>query len=312
MRMLRNIVIILLFLGLPATLLADVTVGGLPEASKWYFHADFAEMRSSDAGKHLYGWLQGEVFDDIREDVGVDFDKEADTLTAYSVPNEGTVVVIAGRISQETQDKILAMGAASGSLDKLGSGNKTYYHIKDSGHDEDSDHDHGNVDIDVDGFDDGAYFTFAVKNKIIVASTEEHIQSLIANKGEVDVARAQKGALFVLSAERNLVQAGVKANELGADVGWDSNILRNTEQAALLIADEAGKIAIEAQLVTTEKEMANSLASIVRGLISLQIFNDDLDPEVASFLQNTSVEVDDKTLKLKVALDPELVVATLD
>ena len=309
MRTLRNIVIILLFLGLPATLLAEI--GNLPGTSKWYFHADFAEMRSSDAGKHLYVWLQGEVFNDIREDVGVDLDKEADTLTAYSVPNEGTVVVIAGRISQETQDKILAMGAATGSLDKLGSGNKTYYHIKDNG-DDDGDHDHGNIEIDVESFDDGAYFTFAIKNKIIVTSTEEDIQSLIASKGKVDVARSQKGALFVLSAERNLVQAGVKADELGDDVGWDSNILRNTEQAALLIADEAGKIAIEAQLVTTEKEMADSLASIVRGLISLQIFNDDLDPDVASFLQNTSVEVDDKTLKLKVALDPELVVATLD
>jgi len=309
MRMLRNIVIFLLFLGLPATLLAEI--GNLPGTSKWYFHADFAEMRSSDAGKHLYVWLQGEVFNDIREDVGVDLDKEADTLTAYSAPNDGTVVVMAGRISQETQDKILAMGAATGSLDKLDSGNKTYYHVKDNG-DDDGDHDHGNIEIDVESFDDGAYFTFAVKNKIIVTSTEEDIQSLIASKGKVDVARSQKGTLFVLSAERNLVQAGVKADELGDDVGWDSNILRNTEQAALLIADEAGKIAIEAQLVTTEKEMADSLASIVRGLISLQIFNDDLDPEVASFLQNTSVEVDDKTLKLKIALDPELVVATLD
>lgn len=309
MRMLRNIVIILLFLGLPATLLAEI--GNLPGTSKWYFHADFAEMRSSDAGKHLYVWLQGEVFNDIREDVGVDLDKEADTLTAYSAPNDGTVVVMAGRISQETQDKILAMGAATGSLDKLDSGNKTYYHVKDNG-DDDGDHDHGNIEIDVESFDDGAYFTFVVKNKIIVTSTEEDIQSLIASKGKVDVARSQKGTLFVLSAERNLVQAGVKADELGDDVGWDSNILRNTEQAALLIADEAGKIAIEAQLVTTEKEMADSLASIVRGLISLQIFNDDLDPEVASFLQNTSVEVDDKTLKLKIALDPELVVATLD
>jgi len=313
MRTLRNIVIILLFLGMPATLLADVTVGGLPETAKWYFHADFEEMRSSEAGQHLYGWLQEEVFDDIREDVGVDFDKEADTVTAFSARDKGVVVVIDGSISQATQDKILAVGAASGSLDKLGSGNKSYYHIKDNGDDDDDgDHDRGNVDINVDGFDDGAYFTFAVKNKIIVAATEEDIQSLIASKGKVDAAKSQKGALFVLSAERNLVQAGVKADELGDDVGWDSNILRNTEQAALLISDEAGKIAIEAQLVTTEKEMADSLASIVRGLISLQIFNDDLDPEVASFLQNTSVEVDDKTLKLKVALDPELVVATLD
>ena len=57
--------------------------------------------------------------------------------------------------------------------------------------------------------------------------------------------------------------------------------------------------------------MANSLASIVRGLISLQIFNDDLDPEVAEFLRNTTVDVDDRTLVVKVALDPRLVIETL-
>ncbi|MDH3804341.1 MAG: hypothetical protein OEU90_02595, partial [Gammaproteobacteria bacterium] len=75
---------------------------------------------------------------------------------------------------------------------------------------------------------------------------------------------------------------------------------------------KAGKISIEAQLVTTEKEMADSLASIVRGLISLQVFNDDLDPEIAEFLQNTSVDVEDKMLTIRVALDPEVVVAAIE
>jgi hypothetical protein len=81
---------------------------------------------------------------------------------------------------------------------------------------------------------------------------------------------------------------------------------------ALLIADRAGKIAIEAQLVTSEKEMADSLASIVRGLISLQVFNDDLDPEISEFLQNTSVDVEDNKLTVKVSLDAEDVVAVID
>ena len=58
--------------------------------------------------------------------------------------------------------------------------------------------------------------------------------------------------------------------------------------------------------------MADSLASIVRGLISLQVFNDDLDPEIAEFLQNTSVEVDDNKLTVKVALDAEDVIAAID
>ena len=315
MRALRYVVLSLLFLGLPAALFAGV--GDLPAASRWYFHADFEEMRSSEAGKHLYGWLQDEVFSDIREDVGVDLDKEADTVTAYALTDSQVTVVIDGNISQETQDKILAMGAASGALDKLGSGRKSYYHIKGNGghdgHDEDAadDADGNNIEVDVEGFDNGAYFSFAVPNKLIVTSTRTDMETLIANKGRIKAEKSPAGALFVLSAERSLMQAGVKAGELGQEIGWNSNILNNTEQAALLIADEAGKIAIQAQLVTAEQEMANSLASIVRGLISLQVFNDDLDPEISEFLRNTTVDVDDRTLVVKVALDAKLVVETL-
>ena len=275
-------------------------------------------MRTTEAGQHLYGWLQDEVFNDIRDDAGIDLDKEADTLTAYAVSDDRIVVVIDGSISQETEDKVLAMGAAAGSLDRLGSGKRVYYHIKDSdkaGADDEAtdadDEDGSNVDIEVDGFEDGAYFTFAVKNKLIVASARSDMEALIANKGQIDAGDSPRGALFVLSAERSLMQAGVQAGELGDEIGWDSNILRNTEQAALLIADEGGKLSIQAQLVATEKEMADSLASIVRGLISLQIFNQDLDPELVDFLQNTSVDVDDTTLVVKVLLDPRTVVEAL-
>lgn len=311
MRNIRYLLLFFFFIALPSTLLAGMGSGDLPAASKWYFHIDFKEMRSSDAGRHLYGWLQDEVFDDIREDVGVDLDKEADFLTAFATAEEGPVIAIEGRISQETKDKLLAMGAASGSLDQLESGGKAFYHVDDNdygGDDEDA-----NVSIELDSFDDGAYFSFAIKNKILVTATKERMQSLLADKGRFSGgSKGGDGALFVLSAERDLVQAGARAGDLGRNVNWDSNILRNTEQAALLIADKAGKIAIEAQLVTTEKAMADSLASIVRGLISLQIFNDDMDPEIAQFLQNTSVDVEDNALKISVALDPELIVAAIE
>ena len=138
------------------------------------------------------------------------------------------------------------------------------------------------------------------------------MESLLEENGKISGIRTEKGALFILSAERNLVQAGAQTGNFGSDIGWNSNILRNTEQAALLVAARAGKIAVEAQLVTTEKEMADSLASIVRGLISLQVFNDDLDPDIAEFLQNTSVEVEDNKLTVKVALDAEDIVAAID
>ena len=314
MRALRYLVIGLLLLGMPAALLADVT--SLPGDAKWYFHADFDKMRSTEAGRHLYGWLDEEVFDEIREDAGVDLGDEADTLTAFSVAEDRIVVVIDGRISQETEDKILAMAAESGSLDKLGSGKSVYYHVKDNGTPDtaaetEEQGDDDNVNIEVDGFEDGAYLTFAVKNKLIVASNREDIEALIANKGRIDAGDQPRGTLFMLSAERSLMQAGVQAGELGDEIGWDSNILRNTEQAALLIADEDGMLSVEAQLVATEKEMVDSLANIVRGLISLQIFNDELDPDFAEVLQKTTVSVDGTTLVVKVILDPQKVVEAL-
>lgn len=306
MRIFRYLVIFYLFAA-PAAALSALSPGDLPDTSKWYFHADFKEMRSTEAGQHLYGWLQKEVFDDVREDAGIDLDKEADYLTAFAADDDGLVIIIEGNIGQDTEDKVMAMGAANGSLDKFGSGNKTFFHIKD----DDTDNDDGNIDIDMDSFDDGAFFSFAIKNKLLVTSTQERMEALLADKGKVAGVRGEKGQLFVLSAERNLMQAGARTDDFDDD-DWDSNILRNTEQAALLIADQAGKIAIEAQLVTTEAGMAESLASIVRGLISLQVFNDDMDPEVAGFLQATDVNVDGNKLTISVELDPEVVVAAIE
>jgi hypothetical protein len=305
MRLHRHLVIFLLLI-LPISAVSALRPGDLPEASKWYFHVDFREMRSSDAGKHLYAWLQDEVFEDIREETGVDLDSEADFLTAFATADDGQIIIVEGNISQQTEDKLVAMGAASGSMDRFGSGQKAFYFVKD---DDRVDINGDNIEIDIDSFDDGAYFSFAVKNKLIVTSMRETMEALLDNKGRVKGVRGEKGQLFILNADRNLMQAGANTTDFD---GWDSNILRNAQQAALLVSDKAGQIAIDVQLVTTEVEMAESLASIARGLISLQVFNEDLDPEIASFLRNTMVDVDGAKLMIKVALDPEAVVAAIE
>ena len=306
MRFDRHLLIFFLLI-LPISAVSALRPGDLPETSKWYFHADFKEMRSSDAGQPLYAWLQNEVFDDIREDAGVDLDKEADFLTAFATRDDGLIIIIEGDISQDTEDKLVAMGAASGSLDRFGSGNKAFYHIADDDH---IDINGDDIEIDIDSFDNGAYFSFAVRNKIIVTSTREQMEELLDNKGRVKGLRGGKGQLFILSADRNLMQAGANTTDFD---GWDSNILRNAEQAALLVAaDNSGQIAVEMQLITSEAEMAESLASIVRGLISLQVFNEDMDPELSSLLQNTKVDVDDTKLTINVVLDPETAVAAIE
>ena len=150
----------------------------------------------------------------------------------------------------------------------------------------------------------------AVKNKVIVTSTEGHMQALLANNGKVNGTRSVKDALMVLTAEKTLVQAGMKAGMLD-DTDWDSNILQNTEQVAFLISAAANKLAIEARLITSEAEIAESLASVTRGLISLAMFDDGLEPEIAAALQGTRVQAKGNSLSISIAMDPDLVVQTL-
>mgnify|MGYP001825823306 CR=1 FL=1 len=317
--LIKRFILCFLIFGLPTALFADVRPGDLPAATKWYFHVDFEEMRDTEAGQHLYRFLQGEVFDEIREETGVDLDKEADRITALAAGDEMLIVVIDGNISQETQDMAMGMGAATGAMDRFESGGKAYYYIKnddhhkgDDGEESDSMRHEYSDEYDLNGLDKGAYFSFDVKNKVIVTSGEADMQAMLKNKGKVPTSDAGKGALLVLSADKSLIQAGLDTDDFANGAGWDSNIINNTEQLALLIADEAGKIAIKAQLVAAEKAMAESLASIVRGLISLQAFNSEMDPEISEFLQNTNVDVEGSTLTIKVALDPEVVIAAIE
>jgi hypothetical protein len=298
---------ILLLLAVPGLAAAELAASGLPATSTWYFHADLDEMRGSDAGKPLYDWLQREVFAEVRDDAGIDLDKEADSIVAFSAEESGAVVVIQGNISQETRDKLLALAAGADEFDTLKHKGETFYFAKGDSHGQDG-------DMKVDSFENGVYFTFALKDRILATSSREQMQRLIDSKGKLPKRRTESGTLIVLTAEKSLIQAGIQADQIEdqGDGGWQSNILKNTEQVAVMIADMAGKIAVETQLIATQPEMAESLASIVRGLISLVMFSEDMDPEVAEFLKGTTVEVDGSSLNIKLALDPESIVVALD
>ena len=294
-----------LLLTVPA--LAQAEIGSIPGDSAWYFHADFDAMREGKASKGLYDWLDAEVFSEIRKEIGIDFDKEARYVTAFSARNDGPIIVFDGKFRQETKDKLMALGAAAsgGNLDPLKAHGKEYFLFEGDG---DAD---GDIDIDIESLEKEAYISFALKNKIVITHRKEQMEELLANNGRTPKARKDRNTLFVLQADRALMQAGVNTDAFDGDE-WESNIVRNTKQIAVLLADLGDKLGLEARLITTEPAMANSLASIVRGLLSLSMFSDEMDPDMAEVLQGTTVDVDDATLRIGLELDPESVVSALE
>ena len=294
----------------PLSAAADIEIGDLPDNTVWYFHADLEAMRNGDAGNQVYAWFEKEVAEDIREDVGIDISAEVDSVTAFANNSDGSIIVVEGPMTRETTDKILAMAAMEGPVDPREYNGETYYFFGD----EDDIDDNG--DDMLEDLEDAVFVSFAVSGKALIAGTEAQIQDLLDKNGEVTGSGSHDGALLVLSANKTLVQAGlnpdVVAHEYDDDDDWESNIMKNTREAALLMADEDGQIAIEAQLVSTDPKMAEAIGGIVNGLIALQAFNSDLGPEFQNLIRATKVEVNEKVLRISTVLDPDLMVSILE
>lgn len=284
----------------------------VPESAEWYLHIDLDRMRTEDASKVVYGWLRDEVLDDVSEDADVDIDQEVDSLTAFSIAGQGPIVVVDGDFSQATKDIVMTFVAAEGDIQPLKSSGRSYYRVGDPG--EGVTFDGSDIDVTIESLEEGGYVSTAIDGKILVTANEEQMKSLLASKGRIAGTRSKGKAILVLTAEKTILRAGMNSEMIDADDGddWDSNILRNTEQIAFLVAVAADKLAIEAQLVATEPEMAESLASVARGLLSLVSFDDSMDPATAAMLRGTRIETKGANLHVSLAVDPSVVVENLD
>ena len=313
MSVIRSI-LFLLFLSVPVTGAAGM--GDLPENTVWYLHADLAQMRSTTSGQRLYSWLDGEVLVDIHDEIGIDLNKEVNSLTAFSGKENGTIIIVEGPLSGETEEKLLALARDKADVQEFSHGRQTYFHISDD-HDDDDDNDnesHRRSNGALQDLEDGAFLSFALKNKLVVAGSEAQMKELLDNNGKVAGSDSHNGALFVLTADKSFVQAGLNTDSIAddGDDDWDSKILRNTEHAALMVSDFDGMIAIEAQLVSSDADMAAAIGSIASGLIAMQAFNTDLDPGFKALIANTKIDVSENVLSVNTVIAPELIVSILE
>jgi hypothetical protein len=298
-----------LFLVLPIAASASVSANDLPEGTLWYLHADLEQMRNTESGRDIYRWLDGEIFLKIHEELGIDINKEMDSITAFSNAVNGTVILIEGPMTHKSQDKVIALATLSADLAQHEFNGKDYYFVQH----EDSNNSQRGSNKPLKDLEDGAYFSFAISNKLLISGNEEQMKELLSNKGKVAGSESHEGALFVLTADRAFVQAGLNTGELAEDGDdWNSNILRNTEHAALMVADSGGMISIEAELVSTDPKMAQSLGGIANGLISLQAFNSDLDVGIRNLLSNLKVDVKENVLSISMVIAADVIVSVLN
>lgn len=293
--------------GWPAAF-ADIKAGDLPADTVWYLHIDLERMRTGETSKQLYRWFEKEVVVDVIEDTGIDLSAEVNSLTAFGNADNGTVIVIDGPVSKASQDKLLALAALEGPVDPREHKNRDYYFFGKQG---------GRPKSGSEPFDDlenSSFVSFAIRGKAIITAKEQQMHAMLDNGGKITGGGSHDGALFILSADRSLLQAGVDTNGLADDPdgdSWESNIVRNTKQAALLVAEKSGMIAIDAKLISADPKMTQAIGGIVNGLIGLQAFNSDLDPDIRDLIRNTKIDVTDKILSVSTILSAEMLMSVL-
>lgn len=284
-------------------------VDDLPAGTVWYLHADLEQMRTSESGRELYAWIEDEALIEVNDAFGIVLDREIDRITAFSDSRDGAVIVAEGAVSEALREKVIEAARQEGDIESRSHGGKDYFLFGDEDVIEAAGAS-GDVVIDLD---DAVFFSFAVKGKFLASSDEARLRSLLDSNGRIAGSEAHGDALFVLSADRKFVQAGMRTGEFADDEDdWDSNILRNTEQAALLVADQGGQIAIEAKLVSSDPALTQSMGNIVSGLISLQSFNSDLTPSLAGILRNTRVLAAGKVLSISTVVPPAVILQLLN
>ena len=308
MRIIRPI-LILAFLFLPLTTQSAVSSDDLPANTVWYMHADLKELRTSDSGRPVYDWFDGEVIVEVYEEIGIDIGKEIDRVTAFAAEDAGSIVIVEGNLSKKSQQLMREKAEDETDVVELKHNGMTYFRATD-------DEDRGVRDGDpLSDLEDGGFFSFALDNKLLITANAEQMHELLDNNGRVAGGLPETDAMFVLTADAAFVQAGMRPDRQrfdDNDGGWQSNLINNTESASMMISEKGGNIAVEVALITKDESLTMSLAGIVNGLIGLQAFNEDLDPDLRSLIANTRVEAEANSLSINTVITPDMFANVLE
>ena len=96
---------------------AQVPHADLPDHTTWYLHADHQANPTDHPRGAVYSSIEDEVDEDIREDDVIDISTEVDSVTAFADGDNGTIVIVEGALTNETQEKLLELDALVGPVD---------------------------------------------------------------------------------------------------------------------------------------------------------------------------------------------------
>ncbi|MEL6302135.1 MAG: hypothetical protein AAFV47_13430 [Pseudomonadota bacterium] len=273
---------------------AEISNRDIPPDANWYIYVGMEALRDSDAGAEVLSWIDEDVTSDMERDFGIRITEDTDSVFLYGDGDENFALRLLADFSDETVSKLKAEVLSNDNTTTKKAAWGEYFVIQDL--EDELDIDTGEVNIETDtiyvNFDDG--------KAIYIASTLEHLAN------EVKGIRGGNNNILVLDGRKPFLQIGVNTDELDADgdFDFDSDLLRQTSKVALTVGSVRDAFDIHTRITATDPEVTESMANIVRGLISLRMLSSEIPDSLSRVIDKLKVESDSSGMSIRLSVTP--------
>lgn len=267
----------------------------MPADAAFYLHVNIEGMRSYPAGQPLYDWLSEEALDEVREETGIAIGEELNSVTVLAYDEGIGTVLLRGPLSSDARDQLLSLANENGAAPY--GNHPDAFVIENEGR-------FGRNSADQ------LYFSLNGPDLIVITTRQSDMDTYV-DTGDVFFSQEPGSSLIVLRADRSLVQGGMRNAGEFADK-WDSSVMKNMEEAALLVADQGGDLSLQAQVRATTPAIAASMGAVVEGLLALKHLAIEEEPELAALLQEVQVGSNGDLLSIEALVEADALVDILD
>lgn len=282
--------------------------------SAFYLSINLATMRDGTASAPLYRWVEGEVLEDLRDELGTDL---IDSLEGVSIFGTGAeqvpAVVLHGTIPQSARDRIVdGVFESKGEIELKTLHGRNYYSFSGLELDWDGVENHDGGDGDGSNHD-ALLIAFGDQGQSMI-TPDPLIMDLFLRHGELAQAEMAPD-LMVLQANRALIQGGLSNRQnlpgVGPNGPWESEMFRKVERFGIILADENDAVSFTLEAQSATPEVAEAMANLVEGLISLKALSGENDPEL-EWLDSLDISTQDRITRFQARFPAEQLVTLLD
>jgi len=274
--------------------------------SSFYLSVNLDTMRDGAASRPLYQWFQQEVLDEVRDELGAGLVDAVNGISIFGTGQDQVpVLVLHGDIPRSARDELVdTVFSEKGEVELKTAHGRNYYEFAE-------------LDLDWDGVEnrsgqdhDALLIAFGDRGQSMVTPDPE-IMDRFLRDGGLAVAEMSP-ELMVLEAERPLARGGMN-NRKGSPRGvpWESKMFRQVERLGLVIADENDSVSLTLEAESATPELAEAMANLVRGLVSLKVLSEDTDSDL-DWLAALEITALDRTTRMHVRVPAETLVSILD